>query len=66
MDDTNEMFPRRVEQVTLVATWSHYGYRLRIAKRLEGLQWSAESWVDYEHLTVSELIDVLLQELQGP
>jgi hypothetical protein len=57
------MFPRRVEQVTLVASWHPSGYSLRIAARLEGLQWSADAWVDYDSLSAAELVDVLLAEL---
>lgn len=58
------LYPLAVEQAQLQVSRDECGFwRMRIAVRAEGQPWAADSWVQYDRLSLGELADTLLMEL---
>lgn len=59
MSEQLGMFPPVVEAVSATITRDPFGWRLRVATRFEGERWHSVTWLEYEHLTMAELLEVI-------
>lgn len=61
-----EMFPPLVDAANFtVRREPNGGWHMRCAARVEGARWTDVEWIDYDDLSIGELVDVLCLVLSG-
>ena len=61
-----EMFPPLVDAANFTVRRAANGsWHMRCAARVEGARWTDVEWVDYDNLSIGELVDVLCLVLSG-